>query len=54
MVGASDDTSNFDEMEKAKSVHFGDLPEKRSDFSGKDLPFVGFTFIKGFSTVEEQ
>jgi len=45
-VSSNDDTSNFDDFTKAKSVHFPDLMEKRTEFSGKDLPFVGFTFTK--------
>lgn len=39
-----DDTSNFDEFEKIQSTQrIKDFKQQR-DFSGKDLPFVGFTY----------
>lgn len=45
-LASLDDTSNFEEFEKIK--HPVSLEDSRSprEFTGKDLPFVGFTFIK--------
>jgi hypothetical protein len=50
-VHGSDDTSNFDDFEKVKSVKFTTSPLTRQfGFNGKELPFVGFTFSKLFSS----
>jgi hypothetical protein len=50
-VHGSDDTSNFDDFEKVKSVKFTTSPLTRQfGFNGKDLPFVGFTFSKLFAS----
>jgi len=48
---SDDDTSNFDDFEKVKSVHFAPTSyERNSGFTGKDLPFIGFTFTRMFPT----
>ena len=45
MVISKDDTSNFDEFEKLKPPpHLNNQTVR--EFSGKDLPFIGFTFTK--------
>ncbi|XP_050410841.1 citron rho-interacting kinase [Patella vulgata] len=45
-VTSLDDTSNFDEVEKIRQpVNVEDLKTQR-EFSGKDLPFIGFTYIR--------
>lgn len=45
-VSGLDDTSNFDEVEKVQ--HQPDIQAlmPQRDFSGRDLPFVGFTFSR--------
>ena len=44
-LSSLDDTSNFEEFEKIKHpVSFEET--KGHQFSGKDLPFLGFTFVK--------
>lgn len=53
-VTSDDDTSNFDDFEKVKSVHFELSPyERNTGFTGKDLPFIGFTFTKMFPAVKK-
>jgi citron Rho-interacting kinase len=42
-----DDTSNFEEFERIKYRPAFDEYNYTRDFSGKDLPFVGFTFVRG-------
>ena len=46
-IAGVDDTSNFDEFE-AEEVQptFGGKTPMKKAFSGKNLPFVGFTFMK--------
>ncbi|WAR01895.1 CTRO-like protein [Mya arenaria] len=41
-----DDTSNFEEFEKIKSPPLFDDHKNEKEFSGKDLPFVGFTYVE--------
>ncbi|CAL1534687.1 unnamed protein product [Lymnaea stagnalis] len=41
-----DDTSHFDEVEQVKRQPNVEALLPQRDFSGKDLPFVGFTFSK--------
>jgi citron Rho-interacting kinase len=41
-----DDTSNFEEFEKIKHPPVFDEHKHDRDFSGKDLPFVGFTYTE--------
>ena len=44
-LSSLDDTSNFDEFERIKfQPHFDYQPSK--EFTGKDLPFVGFTYVR--------
>ncbi|XP_070571678.1 citron rho-interacting kinase-like isoform X2 [Ptychodera flava] len=45
-VGSVDDTSNFDEFEPEVELPDFENMRKKKEFSGKDLPFVGFTFTK--------
>ena len=48
-VTSDDDTSNFEDFEKVKSVHFAPVSyERNTGFTGKDLPFIGFTFSRMF------
>ena len=50
-ITSDDDTSNFDDFEKVKSVHFAPTSyERNTGFTGKDLPFIGFTFSRMFPT----
>jgi len=50
-VTSDDDTSNFDDFEKVKSVHFAPTSyERNTGFTGKDLPFIGFTFTRTVSS----
>lgn len=54
-ITGSDDTSNFDEFEPKKPKFImDDLHNSGSGFSGKDLPFVGFTFTKGLFEAEQR
>ncbi|ELU13656.1 hypothetical protein CAPTEDRAFT_83521, partial [Capitella teleta] len=54
-ITGSDDTSNFDEFEPKKPKFvMDDLHNSGSGFSGKDLPFVGFTFTKGLFEAEQR
>ncbi|KAH9502428.1 hypothetical protein Btru_075657, partial [Bulinus truncatus] len=43
-----DDTSHFDEVEKVQRQPDVEALMPQKDFSGRDLPFVGFTFCKSF------
>ena len=46
------DTSNFDEFEPKRdssSTRFQNRTDKRA-FTGADLPFVGFTFMKNMAS----
>ena len=52
-VTSADDMSNFDDFERVKSVHFAaETYERNTGFTGKDLPFIGFTFTKMFSAAQ--
>ena len=45
-VSSLDDTSNFEEFEKKRyQPSFEDFNTSK-EFSGKDLPFVGFTYVR--------
>ena len=48
LVSSADDMSNFDKFEPEKdNLRFPDLSSKNQrSFSGKSLPFVGFTFTR--------
>lgn len=45
-VSGPDDVSNFDSFEPCKDddLRYPDFPSRSREFSGKSLPFVGFTF----------
>lgn len=46
-ITGQDDTSNFDEFDpEEETPTFGGKTPMKNSFSGNDLPFVGFTFIK--------
>ncbi|KAL3857416.1 hypothetical protein ACJMK2_012090 [Sinanodonta woodiana] len=45
-LSSMDDTSNFDEFEKVKHAPNLDDFQTSRDFSGRDLPFIGFTYSK--------
>ncbi|XP_067649660.1 citron Rho-interacting kinase-like isoform X2 [Haliotis asinina] len=45
-VNSLDDTSNFEEVEKVKPQPSLDEFKIQKDFSGRDLPFVGFTYVR--------
>ncbi|KAJ8313775.1 hypothetical protein KUTeg_008336 [Tegillarca granosa] len=45
-LNSLDDTSNFEEFEKVRYQPVFDNKQSSKDFSGKDLPFVGFTFVR--------
>ncbi|KAM4810450.1 citron Rho-interacting kinase [Rhinophrynus dorsalis] len=47
---SDDDTSNFDEPEKNARFLSSPCQLSATGFSGEDLPFVGFSFIKALST----
>ncbi|XP_064619813.1 citron rho-interacting kinase-like [Lineus longissimus] len=49
-VTSQDDTSNFDNCEPMKMEPVLDDFNVRQEFSGKDLPFVGFTYNKTIQT----
>ncbi|CAL1290237.1 unnamed protein product [Larinioides sclopetarius] len=52
-VSGIDDTSNFDDYEPETRAHLSELVTKR-EFSGKNLPFVGFTYTTPFETLVER
>ncbi|XP_035226847.1 citron Rho-interacting kinase-like [Stegodyphus dumicola] len=52
-VSSVDDTSNFDDFEPENRPSIGDLKSKR-EFSGKNLPFIGFTYTSPFETHVER
>jgi len=53
-ITSDDDTSNFDDFEIVKSVHFAaESYERNTGFTGKDLPFIGFTFTRMFLTSQK-
>ena len=41
-----DDTSNFEEFEKIKHPVPLEDPRSQREFTGRDLPFIGFTYVK--------
>jgi len=41
-----DDTSNFEEFEKIKHSPLLDDNRTEREFTGQNLPFVGFTYVK--------
>ncbi|KAK3787038.1 hypothetical protein RRG08_037316 [Elysia crispata] len=45
-VSGLDDTTNFDEVEKVQQQPNVEALKPQADFSGRHLPFVGFTFTK--------
>ena len=49
-VTSKDDTSNFEEFDKARPKPFVEDFKSKAEFSGKDLPFIGFTYTKHIST----
>ena len=49
-VLSKDDTSNFEEFDKARPKPFVEDSGRKAEFTGKDLPFIGFTFTKHIST----
>ena len=58
-IRSIDDTSNFEELE-AKAPDPGHLirqsmrKEANKGFSGKDLPFIGFTYTRSLSDLESE
>lgn len=52
-VTSVDDTSNFDDFEPESRPYLGDLKYKK-EFSGKNLPFVGFTYTTPFERNAER
>ncbi|XP_009285794.1 PREDICTED: citron Rho-interacting kinase isoform X2 [Aptenodytes forsteri] len=51
---SDDDTSNFDEPEKNSRVLSSTRQLNPAGFSGEDLPFVGFTFIKALGILRSE
>ncbi|XP_075625923.1 citron Rho-interacting kinase isoform X9 [Balearica regulorum gibbericeps] len=51
---SDDDTSNFDEPEKNSRVLSSTRQLNPAGFSGEDLPFVGFSFIKAFGILRSE
>ncbi|XP_021268495.1 citron Rho-interacting kinase isoform X5 [Numida meleagris] len=51
---SDDDTSNFDEPEKNSWVLSSTRQLSPAGFSGEDLPFVGFSFIKALGTLRSE
>ncbi|XP_013411318.1 citron Rho-interacting kinase [Lingula anatina] len=51
-VNSLDDTSNFDEFDKIPEEPSIDDFKTRREFSGKDLPFIGFTYTKAPPSIE--
>ncbi|XP_042684727.1 citron Rho-interacting kinase isoform X2 [Centrocercus urophasianus] len=51
---SDDDTSNFDEPEKNSGVLSSTRQLNPAGFSGEDLPFVGFSFIKALGTLRSE
>ena len=56
VVRGCDDTSNFEDFERMRSQPYldGDSSGKKVAFSGKDLPFIGFTYTKQKQVRSEQ
>ncbi|KGL96209.1 Citron Rho-interacting kinase, partial [Charadrius vociferus] len=51
---SDDDTSNFDEPEKNSRVLSSTCQLSPAGFSGEDLPFVGFSFIKALGILRSE
>ncbi|NXA23744.1 CTRO kinase, partial [Ibidorhyncha struthersii] len=51
---SDDDTSNFDEPEKNSRVLSSTCQLNPAGFSGEDLPFVGFSFIKALGILRAE
>ncbi|NXW55321.1 CTRO kinase, partial [Eurystomus gularis] len=51
---SDDDTSNFDEPEKNSRVLSSTRQLNPAGFSGEDLPFVGFSFIKALEILRSE
>ncbi|XP_065273824.1 citron Rho-interacting kinase isoform X2 [Emys orbicularis] len=51
---SDDDTSNFDEPEKNSRVLSSPRQLNPAGFSGEDLPFVGFSFIKALGILRSE
>ncbi|XP_015733738.1 citron Rho-interacting kinase isoform X7 [Coturnix japonica] len=51
---SDDDTSNFDEPEKNSGVLSSTRQLNPAGFSGEDLPFIGFSFIKALGTLRSE
>ncbi|KAM6298110.1 citron Rho-interacting kinase isoform 1-T1 [Aegotheles albertisi] len=51
---SDDDTSNFDEPEKNSRVLSSTRQLNPTGFSGEDLPFVGFSFIKALGILRSE
>ncbi|XP_047919795.1 citron Rho-interacting kinase isoform X5 [Anser cygnoides] len=51
---SDDDTSNFDEPEKNSRVLSSARQLNPAGFSGEDLPFVGFSFIKALGALRSE
>ncbi|NXN36009.1 CTRO kinase, partial [Rhinoptilus africanus] len=51
---SDDDTSNFDEPEKNSRVLSSTCQLNPAGFSGEDLPFVGFSFIKALGILRSE
>ncbi|KAK2523015.1 Cit [Columba guinea] len=51
---SDDDTSNFDEPEKNSRVLSATCQLNPAGFSGEDLPFVGFSFIKALGILRSE
>ena len=53
-VNGKDDTSNFDEFEKERDPPYYDGFRTRREFSGKDLPFLGFTYTRPLAATKDR
>ena len=53
-INGPNDLSNFDQFDELKEEDTSDFSSKKKDtrFSGKDLPFVGFTFMRWPESME--
>lgn len=54
-VSGPDDVSNFDVFERLKDIdsRYPSLPSKNLGFSGKSLPFIGFTFNRLMTSMDD-
>ena len=53
-INSNDDVSNFEEFPAVKPRPRLDDPRAAAGFTGKNLPFVGFTFTKAFPSSDGQ